>query len=129
MGKLSFGKSLRLLKSAEFQVVFNNAPLRASHQHFLILAKPNKLETPRLGLVIAKKYIRLSVQRNRVKRLIRESFRHQQEHLQGLDVIVLARRGLDLLDNPKISRELEKQWQRIIRKKQQSEPVSKKEGA
>lgn len=126
MSTLSFSKSVRLLKSADFQVVFNNAPFRASHQHLLILAKPNKLTLPRLGLVIAKKHIRLSVQRNRVKRLIRESFRHKQAHLQGLDVIVLARRGLDLLENPKITVELEKQWQRIIRKKQQSTKESKK---
>ncbi len=116
MSSYSFGKPLRLLKSAEFQAVFNNAPLRASHKNLLILAKPTNLDAPRLGLVIGKKNIRLSVQRNRVKRIIRETFRHQQEHLVGLDVIVLARGGLDGFNNLAMAVELNKQWRRIIRK-------------
>ncbi len=118
MSNLSFAKSLRLLKAAEYKAVFNNAPHKASHKHLLLLAKPNQLTTARLGLVIAKKHIRLAVQRNRVKRLIRETFRHQQHELEGLDIIVLARQGLDTLDNKKIASELDKQWSRLVRKQQ-----------
>ena len=119
--KLAFGKSLRLLDSSDFQRVFDNAPFRASHQYFLILSRPNQLVQPRLGLVIAKKHINLAVQRNRIKRLIREEFRHQQESLAGLDVIVLSRKGLDGLNNEQFRQQLAQQWQRILKKAKQSQ--------
>lgn len=119
MTRHAFPKSLRLLGSGDFQAVFDNSPFRASHQYLLLLARPNSLAVPRLGLVIAKKHIRLAVERNRVKRLIRESFRHQQQYLAGLDVIVLARKGMDELPNAVLTEQLNQQWQRIIRKARQ----------
>lgn len=110
---LAFGKDRRLLSACDFKPVFDEPSARASHPNILLLARTNPLGHPRLGLVIAKKNIRLACQRNRIKRLIRESFRHQQEHLGGIDVIVLARRNLDSLDNPEIFKLLAKQWRRI----------------
>jgi ribonuclease P protein component len=118
--KQAFGKPLRLLSSSDFQSVFDGASARISHQHFLILARANHLDRPRLGLVIAKKHIRLAVARNRIKRLIRESFRHQQQPLSGIDVIVLARKGMDELANPVVTKQLNQQWQRVLRKMQQA---------
>ena len=114
--KQAFGKSLRLLSSSDFQSVFDGATARISHQHFLILARTNKLDHPRLGLVIAKKHIRLAVARNRIKRLIRESFRQQQQSLAGIDVIVLARKGMGELPSATITKQLSQQWQRVLRK-------------
>lgn len=119
MSSKAFTKQQRLLNSAAFQSVFDNAPIRASHQNILMLSRPNDDSPARLGLVIAKKNIRLAVDRNRVKRLIRESFREHQQHLYGLDVIVLARRGLAELDNAQIFKLLAKQWQRLEHKKAQ----------
>ena len=116
MTKHTFPKSLRLLGSGDFQAVFENAPFRASHQHLLILARSNSLPVARLGLVIAKKHVRHAVERNRIKRLIRESFRHRQQSLAGLDVIVLARKGMGELSNPVITEQLNQQWQRVLRK-------------
>ena len=116
----AFTKSLRLLSSNDFQTVFNDAPLRASHQNFLFLARQNSLNLPRLGLVIAKKHIRLAVQRNRVKRLIRETFRTKQQQLPSIDVIVLARKGMNDLSNAALIEQLDLQWQRLIRRTQKS---------
>ncbi|WP_049723032.1 ribonuclease P protein component [Gilvimarinus polysaccharolyticus] len=120
MSSYAFTKAVRLLKSADFQAVFANAPYRASHQHLLILSRANNLDHARLGLVIGKKNIRLAVNRNYVKRHIRESFRHHQQQLQGLDVIVLARKGMDECDGKSIEKMLAKQWQRIARKRDQA---------
>lgn len=111
-----FDKSLRLLNSSGFKPVFDSSDFRASQQHFLILAKINELGRPRLGLVIAKKNVRNAVDRNRMKRLIRESFRLQQHQLPPIDAIVLARRGMDKLDNADITKLFLKQWQRITKK-------------
>lgn len=130
MTKLAFPKSLRLLHSGDFQLVFDNPPFRASHQHLLILARPNALDRARLGLVIAKKHVRFAVQRNRMKRVIRESFRHRQQSLCGLDVIVLARKGMDTLDNRQLRGQLEQQWQRVTRKYAQNRtPVPAENGS
>lgn len=111
-----FTKSLRLLCAADFKPVFDNAPFRASHQYFLILARPNQQTIPRLGLVMAKKHMRLAVERNRMKRLIRESFRLHQQDFAGLDVVVLSRKGMDNLSNSEFNQQLTQQWQRIFKK-------------
>lgn len=124
----AFGKSMRLLSSSDFQNVFDDAPLRTSHQHFLLLARRNQLNVPRLGLVIAKKHIRLAVDRNRMKRLIRETFRVKQQQLIGIDVIVLARKGMNDVANTALIEQLNGQWQRLIRKvaKTASETIENK---
>lgn len=114
-----FPKSARLLESSQFKQVFDDAPFRASHQHFLILSRPNQHGTPRLGLVIAKKHLRKAVDRNHFKRLIRESFRHHQHKLLGIDIIVMSRKGLETLSNSDFNRQLGQQWQRIIKKSRQ----------
>lgn len=123
----TFGKSLRLLNARDYRGVFDNAQLKISHQRLLILARSNSSKTPRLGLVIAKKNIRLAVQRNRIKRILRESFRLRQETLIGLDIVVLARRGLDDLDNQQLHQLFLQQWQRLEKKhvkQTQQEPSS-----
>jgi ribonuclease P protein component len=107
--KETFGKNKRLLTQQMFQQVFDKATFRVSHRKFLMLACPNELGRARLGLVIGKKNIRLAVNRNRVKRLARETFRHQQGNLPAIDIIFLARRGLDE-PNMNITEILSKAW-------------------
>jgi len=116
----AFTKTMRLLNSKDFQTVFDDAPLRTSHQHFLFLARINQLECPRLGLVIAKKHIRHAVDRNRMKRLIRETFRAKQQQLAGIDVIVLARKGMNDVTNAVLIEHLNGQWDRLIRRLQKA---------
>ena len=116
----AFAKSMRLLHSSDFQTVFDDAPLRTSHQHFLFLARTNQLVRPRLGLVIAKKHIRHAVDRNRMKRLIRETFRAKQQQLAGIDVIVLARKGMNDVTNAVLIEQLNGQWDRLIRRLQKT---------
>ena len=112
----AFSKYLRLLNASDYKAVFDDAPFRASNQHLLVLSKPNQKPQPRLGLVIAKKNVRLAVQRNRIKRILRESFRLNQHQLPCLDFVVLARRNLDSLDNQQLHELFHKQWQKIINK-------------
>jgi len=116
----SFEKRLRLLKAADFQPVFKHADYKVSSQMMLFLAIETESSFPRLGLVIAKKNIATAVQRNRVKRLLRESFRHNQHLLEGLDIVILARSGLGFLDNSLITRQTETLWQDLADKRQKS---------
>lgn len=55
----------------------------------------------RLGLVVAKRNVKLAVARNKLKRLIRESFRRQQVQLNGLDVVVVVKKDFGLLPHEK----------------------------
>ncbi len=111
----SFGKARRLLNANDYSRVFDGAEARASHKHLLLLARTNDRPGHRLGLVIAKKNVRLAVQRNRIKRVAREVFRHLPSSEPSLDVILLARRGLDQLDNAELSTILRQQWQKLTR--------------
>ena len=111
----SFGKARRLLNAKDYSQVFDGAEARASHKHLLLLAKTNSGPGHRLGLVIAKKNVRLAVQRNRIKRMAREFFRHLPDSEQPMDVVLLARRGIGRLDNAELSTILQQQWQKLVR--------------
>jgi ribonuclease P protein component len=95
----AFPSALRLTNSAQYKAVFDQSDFRIPISPLLLLARQNQLDQPRIGLILSKKNIPLAVQRNRVKRLLRESFRRHQKDVTGLDIIILARRGLGSLDN------------------------------
>ena len=50
---------------------------------------------PRLGIAVPKRHIKTAVQRNRIKRLIRESFQVNQGRLSNKDVVILVRRPVE----------------------------------
>ena len=110
-----FARSKRLLKPGEFKQVFDHST-RSSDANLTIFGRPNSLGNARLGLAISKKQLKLAVDRNRIKRLVRESFRQHQTKLGGLDLVVLARRGVHDLDNRQILHALERHWQRVIKR-------------
>lgn len=65
-----------------------------------------------MGLAISKKHCRLATGRNRLKRIVRESFRQQRVALAGLDVVVLAQSGAAAADNRTLFDSLAKHWQK-----------------
>lgn len=111
----SFGKHQRLLTASEFKAVFDGASIKSSHRYLLLLARPNQLPVARLGTVVSKKNARLAVQRNRLKRLLREQFRLSQQELAGLDIVALAKPGLWQQDNAAIVTLINQQWARLLR--------------
>lgn len=111
----SFNRESRLLTPEHFQQVFAK-PLRFGSSHITILIKENSDKRNRLGLAIAKKRVKLAVQRNRIKRQVRESFRLNQHNLPHIDIVVMVKSGTDQLDNKEIRQQLEKIWQKIIRR-------------
>lgn len=86
---------------------------RAGDEYFVVLGQNNQLALARVGLAIARKHIKTAVGRNRIKRLVRESFRQHQHALSGLDLVVMLRRDATGLTNQEIFRRLEKHWQHI----------------
>lgn len=117
-----FGREKRLLTPRHFKAVFDSPSGKAPGKNVLILARLNDLEHPRLGLVIGKKSVKLSVERNRIKRVIRDSFRLNQELLAGLDIVVVARKGLGDLENPELHQQFGKLWKRLARQRHEAAP-------
>jgi ribonuclease P protein component len=84
-------KSGRLSRSAEFERVYRQGRSTAN-RHLVLYTFPNaSAERPRLGLSVSRK-VGGAVQRNRVKRLLREAFASELDGLRpGQDVVVVAR--------------------------------------
>ncbi|AWX14457.1 ribonuclease P protein component [Mergibacter septicus] len=114
MIKQGFSRELRLLTPDQFRFVFEQ-PLRASTATITILSRPTQLEVPRLGLTVAKKHVKRANRRNRIKRICRESFRLKQQDLPCCDFVIIAKKGIDEVDNQTLYLMLEKLWQRLIR--------------
>ena len=119
----SFGRDKRLLTSREFSAVFDSPSGKAPGKCVLLLARDNGLDHPRIGLVIGKKNVRLAVERNRIKRIARDSFRLHQEQLGGLDIVVIARKGLGDLENGELHYQFRKLWKRLMRKRTPQVPA------
>ncbi len=117
-----FGREKRLLTPRHFKAVFDSPSGKAPGKNVLLLARANDLDHPRLGLVIGKKSVKLSVERNRLKRVIRDTFRLNQDSLGGLDIVVVARKGLGDLDNPELHQQFGKLWRRLARQRQDAAP-------
>ena len=107
-----FGRDLRLLKPVEYKRVFDSAT-RVATRYLTLLARPNDLGHPRLGLAISRKSVRHAVDRNSIKRQVRESFRHHQELLGGIDIVVMARGGMETWDRQELRSTLDGKWREL----------------
>lgn len=80
----------KLKKRSEFQGAYQTGN-KYWNRYFVIYVRQTGFENSRLGITVSKK-VGKSVQRNRVKRLIRESFRHLRPHIQAAyDIVVVGR--------------------------------------
>ena len=110
-------KHVRLLKAADYKYVFDD-PVRSSDRYFTILARPNNLLTARLGMAFSKKKVKLSVARNRLKRISRESFRLSQlgQNKFSADYVVLAGAQCVEATNQQLFNSLENHWLQLNKK-------------
>ena len=107
-----FNKRARLLKAEEYNRVFNNAH-RSKDQYFTVLAQPKKTGHAKLGLAIAKKRVKQAVSRNRLKRIIRESFRLHQDTIATADFVVMIQQNSEKVSNKQLFLSLQKHWQKL----------------
>ena len=69
----------------------------------------------RLGLAIAKKRARRAVERNRIKRVARESFRHRRAVLDGMHVVVMNRDAAATATRAELRAALDTLWDKVLR--------------
>ena len=103
-GTARFTKAARLRHRQEF--------LRAQAQgkrlhtrHFGVTLAPMAAGHPRLGLVVTRR-LGKAVQRNRVRRLLREFFRRHQTGLPAFDLVIMAKKGAAALEYHQVEEEL-----------------------
>ena len=111
MSAHEFPRSARLLSAADYASVFRNSR-RFSGQYVTILAHKSG-QPARLGLAIAKKKAKRAIDRNRLKRLIRESFRYRRCQLHGVELVVMNKDGAVKASNAEIAGELHTLMTRI----------------
>lgn len=112
MTKFSFPKSKRILKKKDFIRLSKQGKKVLTH-YFIAVVTKGAEDNNRIGITASKK-VGNAPERNRIKRLIREYFRHRQEnHTEKKDINIIARKGIISLTNKEINKELETLFNKI----------------
>ncbi len=114
MNTAAFPRHRRLTCKSDFRRVFATGQ-RFAGDYLVVAIDHHNEQTSRLGLAIGKRHCRQAVERNRIKRVIREWFRHHYMLLCGLDMVYLARSTVSSAPNHSLREDLEKLGHRIKR--------------
>ncbi len=105
----SYTQRDRLKTPGQFTRVFDHATKKSS-EFFTVLSRDNELNQPRLGVVVAKRRANRSVDRNIIKRIIRESFRLNKQALPNKDFIVILKRPIKFIKRSNLKLQMETLW-------------------
>lgn len=113
-GDYTFPASARLLKPSEFRRVFEVGQVRHTRLFSLRFA-PSPMQghdaTARLGLAVSRKACPRAVDRNRIKRTVRESFRRQRAQLPAVDIVIMAKPAAR--HEPALAAAADRLWQQL----------------
>ncbi|ATW01899.1 ribonuclease P protein component [Candidatus Legionella polyplacis] len=107
----SFSKNRRIFKTKDFKFAFRNSRKIVIFCFVLFFWK-NLLENARLGIIISKKIIKKSHNRNKIRRLIKETFR-LTTFINNLDIVVLVNSKIVGLSNQCIIYTLNDVWKKV----------------
>ncbi len=106
-------KEKRLRRSKDYQRVFESS-CRSVDGWLVVLARENGLDHSRLGFAVSRSHVKTAVNRNRIKRVARESFRLHQTDLRGLDLVIVTRKSTEGATNQLLLSSLKHHWRRVI---------------
>lgn len=110
--QLSFSRNQRVITRAEFKSIFDSSK-KIAQRNLVLLFKPNAKPHARLGVVVGKRTAKSAVLRNRIKRVIRESFRSNQDRLKRVDIIIIARKPCETLNKDILRKGIDKLWEKL----------------
>jgi len=91
-------KENRLKKNKDFEKVFKEG--KGFKEDLLVLKKvKNNLKSSRFGFVVSKTFFKKASLRNKIKRRLRELVRIKLNEIKkGIDVVIIAKPGLETKD-------------------------------
>jgi len=110
----------RLRRASDFAALRVGA--RWQGLHFLLRWRTTSEANARLGLAVSRKVSKRAVERNRIKRVVRESFRAEREGLPTVDILVIARVSAAATQNPELLADLGLAWRKLKTLKQTATP-------
>ena len=111
----TFTPAQHLTHKIQFDAVYQRGS-KLGDSCFLILYKPNGLNHARLGLSVSARTVGNAVNRNRIKRLIRESFRNNSDSMPSVDVVVNTRSGAKTSLNKQLVERLDQLWLAMVKR-------------
>jgi ribonuclease P protein component len=105
-------RTARLLRPADFAALRERSQ-RVSTRHFTAQYRATQTAA-RLGMAVSRKVSKRAVERNRIRRQIRETFRLIRAQLPNIDLLIVARTSATTLANPALREDLATLWQRLI---------------
>jgi ribonuclease P protein component len=106
-------REARLRRAADFAAL-RHASGRFGGRCFSVRYRPNGQPQARLGLAISKRVSKRAVERNRIKRLVRESFRRIRHQLPEIDLVLMAREQASGLPGAELLIELDALWRKLL---------------
>jgi ribonuclease P protein component len=107
-----FGSALRLTDKTSIQTVFQKGKKLKSKDLSLFFC-PNLLTHPRICISVSKKQVSNAHDRNNIKRIVRESFRLNQNNINPLDMVIVIYKSILLLDRKETRSLIDAQWQKL----------------
>ena len=102
-----------MLKLSNFNLVFKNQD-KITSKYFVLWYVENSYQYNRLGITVSKKFSKKSVSRNRIKRVIRESFRLNFQHSNhSYDLVLMPKRFAYNQENKKLFLDLSSLWEKL----------------
>ena len=106
-------REARIRRAGDFAAL-RQASGRLGGRCFSVRYRGNELGHARLGLAISKRVSKRAVERNRIKRLVRESFRRIRHQLPAFDLVVMAREQASGLPGPELLAEIDALWRKLL---------------
>ena len=113
-------RTARLLRPADFAALKQHGK-RFTTRHFVIEHRPNAAAV-RLGMAVSRRVSKKAVERNRIRRQIREQFRLNRTRLPRADVLVIARPSAAGRANADLRLDLDLVWHKLAALKEDDAP-------